>query len=70
MAAPSATLLSASPRFLAPHTKGDVNLRLSMWFSASAGVSTEKIKVETINHKEARKPTHAETVDIKSEKSR
>ncbi len=40
MAAPSAILLRASPRFLAPHTKGTVNTCLSTWFSSSAGVNT------------------------------
>ncbi len=42
------------PRFRAPHTNGTVNWRLSMWFSASAGVSTgeeQKIKPFHTNHK-------------------
>mmetsp|Transcript_19269 Transcript_19269/g.48227 ORF Transcript_19269/g.48227 Transcript_19269/m.48227 type:complete len:209 (-) Transcript_19269:74-700(-) len=39
-AAPSLILLSASPRFLQPHTKGTLNPFLSMWCMSSAGVST------------------------------
>ena len=42
IAAPSAILRNASPRFLAPHTKGTLNLfpRLSTWCSSSAGDRT------------------------------
>ena len=40
IAAPSAILRSASPRFRQPHTNGTVNAHLSMWYSSSAGVST------------------------------
>src|SRR5688572_4538346 len=40
IAAPSETLRSASPRFVAPHTKGTVNAHLSTWCWRSAGVST------------------------------
>ena len=42
IAAPSAILRKASPRFLAPHTKGTLNLdpRLSIWCSSSAGDNT------------------------------
>ena len=38
--APSPILLNASPKFLAPHTKGTLNLLLSMWNNLSAGVNT------------------------------
>ena len=40
MAAPSEIRRSASPRFVAPHTKGTVKGHLSMWYASSAGVST------------------------------
>ena len=40
MAAPSLILRRASPRFLAPQTKGTVNCVLSIWKKGSAGVST------------------------------
>ncbi|ANB14190.1 conserved hypothetical membrane protein [Sugiyamaella lignohabitans] len=40
MAAPSLTLRRASPRFLAPHTKGTLKLSFAIWFTLSAGVST------------------------------
>ena len=40
MAAPSEMRRSASPRFVAPHTKGTVKRHLSMWWASSAGVST------------------------------
>lgn len=40
IAAPSLILLRASPRSLAPQTKGTVNLCLSMWCDSSAGVNT------------------------------
>ena len=40
MAAPSEMRRSASPRFVAPHTKGTVKGHLSMWYASSAGVST------------------------------
>ncbi len=33
MAAPSVMRRSASPRFVAPHTKGTVNCHLSMWLA-------------------------------------
>ena len=32
IAAPSVIRRSASPRFVAPHTKGTVNAHLSMWW--------------------------------------
>src|ERR1700722_11057009 len=38
--APSPIRRRASPKFVAPHTKGTVKPHLSMWFSSSAGVST------------------------------
>ena len=40
MHAPSLMRRSASPRLVAPHTNGTVNLHLSMWCVSSAGVST------------------------------
>ena len=40
MAAPSAILLSASPRSRQPHTNGTLKLCLLMWCMSSAGVST------------------------------
>ena len=40
MAAPSEMRRRASPRFVAPHTKGTVNGHLSMWYASSAGVRT------------------------------
>ena len=40
MAAPSAMRRRASPRFCAPHTKGILKSRLSMWCASSAAVST------------------------------
>ena len=40
MAAPSAIRRRASPRLVAPHTKGTVNCHLSMWWASSAGDST------------------------------
>ena len=40
MHAPSLMRRSASPRFVAPHTKGTVKAHLSMWWASSAGVST------------------------------
>ena len=40
MAAPSEMRRSASPRLVAPHTKGTVKGHLSMWYASSAGVST------------------------------
>ena len=40
MAAPSEIRRSASPRFVAPQTKGTAKPHLSMWYSSSAGVST------------------------------
>ena len=40
MAAPSEMRRSASPRSVAPHTKGIVKGCLSMWWASSAGVST------------------------------
>ena len=40
IAAPSEMRRSASPRFVAPHTKGTVNAHLSMWWASSAGVRT------------------------------
>ena len=39
-AAPSEIRLSASPRFLAPHTKGTLKVCLLMWCCSSAGVRT------------------------------
>lgn len=38
--APSEILLRASPRFLAPHTNGTLNLVLSIWCTSSAGDRT------------------------------
>ena len=46
MAAPSAILLRASPRSLAPQTKGTVNLCLSIWCDSSAGVNTVDMKLQ------------------------
>ena len=40
IAAPSPILHSASPRLVAPHTKGASNSYLSMWLASSAGVRT------------------------------
>ena len=40
MAAPSLMRRSASPRLVAPQTKGTVKVHLSMWWDSSAGVST------------------------------
>ena len=40
IAAPSAMRRSASPRLVAPQTKGTVNAHLSMWCASSAGVRT------------------------------
>jgi hypothetical protein len=40
IAAPSPIRRSASPRLVAPHTKGTLNAHLSMWLLSSAGVST------------------------------
>ena len=40
IAAPSEIRRSASPRSVAPHTKGTVKGHLSMWFASSAGVKT------------------------------
>ena len=40
MAAPSVMRRSASPRLVAPQTKGTVKSHLSMWWVSSAGVST------------------------------
>ncbi len=40
MAAPSAMRRRASPRLVAPQTKGVVNAHLSEWLTSSAGVST------------------------------
>ena len=40
MAAPSPIRRSASPRLVAPQTKGTWNAHLSMWLASSAGVST------------------------------
>ena len=40
MAAPSLMRRRASPRLVAPHTKGTVKAHLSMWWASSAGVST------------------------------
>ena len=40
MAAPSEIRRRASPRLVAPHTKGTSNAHLSMWWASSAGVST------------------------------
>ena len=42
IAAPSDILRRASPRSLAPHTNGTLNLCLSMWLASSAGVNTNK----------------------------
>ena len=38
--APSEMRRSASPRVVAPHTKGTVKAHLSTWYASSAGVST------------------------------
>ena len=43
MAAPSLMRRSASPRSVAPHTNGTVNLNLLMWWASSAGVSTSAL---------------------------
>ena len=40
IAAPSPMRRSASPRLVAPHTKGTLKAHLSMWCASSAGVST------------------------------
>jgi hypothetical protein len=40
MAAPSPIRRRASPRLVAPQTKGMLNCHLSMWLASSAGVST------------------------------
>ena len=40
IAAPSPSRRSASPRFVAPQTKGTSKANLSMWLLSSAGVST------------------------------
>src|SRR6202042_2599365 len=40
IAAPSPIRLSASPRLVAPQTKGTLKAHLSMWLASSAGVST------------------------------
>ena len=40
MAAPSEIRRSASPRFVAPQTKGTEKPHLSMWYASSAGVRT------------------------------
>ena len=40
MQAPSLMRRSASPRFVAPQTKGTVKRHLSMWCASSAGVRT------------------------------
>ena len=40
IAAPSPIRRSASPRSVAPQTKGILNFHLSMWCASSAGVST------------------------------
>ena len=40
MAAPSAMRRRASPRLVAPQTKGVVKAHLSEWLTSSAGVST------------------------------
>ena len=40
IAAPSLMRRSASPRLVAPHTNGTVNVHLSMWWASSAGLST------------------------------
>ncbi len=40
MAAPSEIRRNASPRLVAPHTKGTSKFHLSMWCASSAGVST------------------------------
>ena len=40
IAAPSEIRRSASPRSVAPQTKGTVNSLLAMWCASSAGVST------------------------------
>ena len=40
IAAPSEILRRASPRSLAPHTNGTLNLCLSTWFASSAAVNT------------------------------
>ena len=40
IAAPSATLLTASPRLVHPHTNGTVKLFFAMWKKGSAGVNT------------------------------
>ena len=47
MAAPSPILRMASPRSLAPHTKGMVKARLSMWCSSSAHVSTSDSSMQS-----------------------
>ncbi len=47
MAAPSEILLRASPKFLAPQTKGIVKERLSTWFSLSAGLNTAKCETDS-----------------------
>ena len=40
IAAPSEIRRSASPRFVAPQTKGTSKGHLSMWYASSAGVRT------------------------------
>ena len=40
MAAPSEMRRRASPRLVAPHTKGTAKGHLSMWWTSSAGVRT------------------------------
>ena len=47
MAAPSPMRRSASPRFVAPHTKGTSKTALSMWCFSSAGVRTSDSSMST-----------------------